>query len=72
MPCKLPAGGISLQGPAEDVGHLKPGTSSGISLRLGDAVLQEFQNAPKDELRFVTGNTPVRGFPYHASLRHAC
>lgn len=71
MTSNMPAGGISLQGPAQHVADLKPGTSSGILLKLGGDVLQEFQNAARDELRFVTGNTPVCWGPYHASLE-AC
>lgn len=55
----MPAVGISLHGPAEDVAELKPGTSSAILLKFGEDVLQDLKNAVKDELRFVTGNTPV-------------
>ena len=59
MASNLPAGGISLHGPAEHVGDLKAGTSSAILLKLGEDVLQDLKGAAKDELRFVTGSSPV-------------
>lgn len=59
MAASIPSSGISLRGPAEDIGEFKPGTSSALLLRFGDDVLRDLKSAGKDELRFVTGNTPV-------------
>lgn len=66
----VPAGGISLRGRVEKVAELKPGTSSGIVVKLGEDVLRDLKSAGKDELRFVTGSTPVCRHPASAMLKY--
>ena len=72
MTSTIPAGGISLHGPDDEVGDLKPGTSSAILVKFGEDVLRDLKSASKDELRFVTGNTPVCWPLQQTMLRYTC